>query len=86
MSKHYSESIRRVLDSTESGAVKAALERALTYMEKTHDQFVANLRRAKENPIDDRGVLAGPLKRQALKPLKLNKSKARKLAQMAKNK
>lgn len=67
---------------------RAELEREIACISASHERFLQILAICRAIPIDDRGVLAGPVKRQELKlkPLKFNKSKARKLGRIAKNK
>ena len=86
MNKKLSDSLEKLLERCDDPVRRAALERSIAFALATHDRFIQQLDFCRENPIDDRGVLAGPLKGQAVKPLKFNKSKARKLARMAKSK
>ena len=84
MSKRLSDALAKLLDRYDDPVRRAELERTIAYALATHDEFMRQLDWLRENQIDDRGVIAGPLKRQALKPLKFNKSKARKIALMKK--
>lgn len=86
MDKSFSDAMEQLLARCDDPVRRAELERSIAYALATHDRFIRQLNLSKEYPIDHRGVLAGPLKRQTLKPLKFNKSKARKIALMKKQK
>lgn len=78
------EAYEKLLARCDDPVRRAALERSIAYALATHDQFIKQLEICKQMPIKEIGALAGPLKRQKLKPLKFNKSKAKKLALMRK--
>lgn len=62
MKSKYSERLNALLDSASTPETRAAIERAIAYAERTHDQFIERLRKAKQLNIKEVGVLAGPVK------------------------
>lgn len=86
MGKSLKDAFEQLLARCDDPVRRAELERSIAYALATHDRFTQQLKACRENPIEGSyGVLAGPLKGQTFKPLKFNKSKARKIALVKKN-
>lgn len=63
MSKKHSKQLSLLLENASTPEVRQAIERAIEYSERTREEFYSRLRKASELGIDERGVLAGPVRR-----------------------
>lgn len=67
MKSKYSRRTNILLENARTPEIRAALERSLAYAERTQDEFIERLRKAKLENLEGFGVLAGPVRRTAVK-------------------